>query len=137
MRGGYRAFSWLAIEGMYEGLYDIELRILGTTVANTTFHSLVGNVKFIAPIWRTHPYIAIGPGAQSGNVTFRGGLETLNADRWDFMLRVGLGLDAYVTEHWLLNFEVAPSVRFTDWIEATETTDNVSLTVSGGIQYRF
>ncbi len=137
LRGGYRAFSWLAIEGMYEGLYDIELRILGSTVANTNFHSLVGNVKLIAPIWRTQPYLAIGPGAQSGNVRFAGSLETLNVDRWDFMLRVGFGLDAYIDEHWLLNFEIAPSVRFTDWIEPTEATDNVSLTVSGGVQYRF
>ena len=65
-------------------------------------------------------------------------LSGLDANRWDLMLRFGIGLDAYVTKHWLLNLELAPSIRFTDYGNiGSESTDNVSLTFSGGIQYRF
>ena len=54
------------------------------------------------------------------------------------MVRFGFGLDAYLTENWLLNIELAPSIRFTDWGDiGSESTDNVTLTFSGGFQYRF
>ena len=68
----------------------------------------------------------------------RGWLDTFDTERWDLLLRVGIGLDAYVTEHWLVNLELAPSIRFADYGNIPSTsTDNVTLTFSGGIQYRF
>jgi hypothetical protein len=61
----------------------------------------------------------------------------LDTDRWDLLLRFGLGIDAYITEHCLLNAELAPSVRFADYGNIPSTsTDHVSLTFTGGIQYR-
>jgi hypothetical protein len=54
------------------------------------------------------------------------------------VIRLALGLDLYLTEHWLLNSELAPSVRLTDWGDIpSELTDNVTLTLSFGAQYRF
>ena len=68
----------------------------------------------------------------------RGASRLLLTSRWDFTLRVGVGLDAYITENWLINVELAPSIRFADYRDIPrETTDNVTLTVSGGIPYRF
>lgn len=54
------------------------------------------------------------------------------------MLRTAIGLDGYITENWLLNLELAPSIRFADYSNIpSETTDNVTLTVGVGVQYRF
>jgi opacity protein-like surface antigen len=136
-RGGYRVTSWFAIEGMYEGVYDLTGTLDGQLdFAKSSNHSFLANFKLIAPIWRMHPYLAIGPGAQYGQ--FDDILGALDRDRWDFVLRLGLGLDAYVTENWLVNLEIAPSIRFTDYNNIpSQSTDNVSLTFSGGVQYRF
>ena len=117
--------------------------VFGVEVGETTLHSLVANLKFIAPIWRTHPYVAIGAGAQQGTFDGTGNVGPIDLDdfdtsRWDVTIRIGVGLDAYITENWLVNVEVAPSIRFADYSNIPrETTDNVTLTVSGGIQYRF
>ena len=138
-RGGYRVNSWFALEGMYEGIYGMNLTFLGLKVADLSLHTLTPNFKFILPIWRLQPYLAIGPGAQYGQ--FDGvapPFSLLDTKRWDFVLRLGFGLDTYITENWIVNFEIAPSVRFRNYTNIpSELTDNVSLTFSGGVQYRF
>jgi opacity protein-like surface antigen len=138
-RGGYRATSWFAFELMYEGNYNMGVTFLGADVADFDSHSIYGNFKFIVPTWRIHPYLAIGPGAQYGKFNGKGLVfDPFDTNRWDFALRFGLGVDGYITENWLLNLEVAPSIRFADYTNIpSETTDNVSLTFSVGIQYRF
>lgn len=137
-RGGYRWFSWLALEAMYEGVYGLKTRVLGVEVARFSTHALLANVKLILPIWRLQPYLGLGVGAQQATFDGLGVLEPFDTDRWDLLLRVGLGLDAYVTKNWLLNVEIAPSVRFADYGDPLGTsTDNVSLTFTGGVQYRF
>jgi opacity protein-like surface antigen len=137
-RGGYRLTSWFATELMYEGVYRLGTEVLGVEVGNTDLHSVLVNLKFILPIWRIHPYFTLGPGVQYGNFNGFGPADPFDTSRWDFMLRFGLGLDAYITEHWLINLDVAPSIRFADYGDIpSETTDNVTMTVSAGIQYRF
>jgi hypothetical protein len=112
--------------------------LTGSEIANTNFHSLLANLKFILPIKRFQPYIAIGGGAQHGEVAGRGVLAGPKVSGWDPVIRLALGLDLYLTEHWLLNSELAPSVRLTDWGDIpSELTDNVTLTLSFGAQYRF
>jgi len=138
IRGGYRVTSWFAFEPMYEGSYGFETEILGVKVAEFSTHSFVGNFKFIVPTWRVQPYLMVGPGAQYGSFDGKGALNFLDTTRWDFMLRTAIGIDGYVTENWLVNLEVAPSIRFADYSRIpSETTDNVSLTVGLGVQYRF
>ena len=137
-RGGYRLASWFALDVMYEGVYGMDIEVAGITAAEFSTHSFVGNLKLIAPIWRTHPYISVGPGAQYGRFDGKGVFDFLDTFRWDFMLRTAIGIDGYITEHWLINLEVAPSIRFSDYSDIpSETTDNVTLTVGLGIQYRF
>jgi opacity protein-like surface antigen len=137
VRGGYRAYSWLALEAMYEGVYDLSTEIAGTEVSRSSFHSILFNAKFIVPIWRIQPYFIIGGGPQQGSFDGDGVLAGLDAARWDAAIRTGVGLDIYATKSWLVNFELAPSVRFKDYVLPTISTDNVTLTFTGGVQYRF
>jgi opacity protein-like surface antigen len=141
VRGGYRFWSWLALEGMYEGVFGLDvtqnLPPPSSKLADFDTHSLLVNLKFIAPIWRVHPYFALGVGAQYGDFDAIVGTP-LDDDRWDPVLRFGLGVDGYITEHWVVNLELAPGIRFKDWGNIpSASTDNVTLTFSGGVQYRF
>jgi hypothetical protein len=138
-RGGYRVTSWFAFEVMYEGVYGTEAEILGMKSASSfSTHGFVGNFKFIAPIWRVHPYFMLGPGAQYGIFDGKGPFSGLDLTRWDFMLRTAFGIDAYITENWLVNLELAPSIRFADYGDIpSEVTDNVTLTFGAGVQYRW
>lgn len=138
-RGGYRVFSWLAFEGMYEGMYGLETKALGDIpIGEHSFHSVLANAKFIVPTWRLQPYFILGVGAQYGDFDGKGIFDPLDTNRWDFVLRPGVGLDSYVTKNWVVNLELGIPVRFADYSNIpSETTDNVTLTFSGGIQYRF
>jgi opacity protein-like surface antigen len=136
-RAGYRVNSWFATEVLYEGVYDLDLKVDEVKIgASTDLHSIMANFKFILPTWRMHPYLGLGFGAQYGK--FDSNLNILDIERWDFVFRPALGLDSYVTENWLINLELAPSIRFADYGDIpSELTDNVTLTFSAGIQYRF
>ena len=138
-RGGYRVASWFAFELMYEGAYGYETEVLGVDAAETNTHAVIGNFKFIVPTWRVHPYLMIGPGGQHANFDGKGLLfDRLDTSRWDFILRMALGVDGYITENWLVNLEIAPAIRFADYTNVpTEITDNIVMTVGLGVQYRF
>ena len=138
-RVGYRVWSWFAVEAMYEGAYGVNPELLGVTIADFNTHSVLANLKFIAPIWRIHPYFALGIGAQYGDVDFLDDITNpFDTSRWDPVIRFGLGVDGYFTENWLVNVELAPGIRFRDWGDlGSEATDNVTLTLSAGVQYRF
>ena len=66
VRLGYRWLSWLAIEGMYEGAYDLDATLGGASIYDFNLHNLMGNLKFILPLRRFEPYFILGFGAQSG-----------------------------------------------------------------------
>lgn len=66
VRVGYRAFSWFAIEGMYEGAYELDLTIADITFYQFDLHNLLVSLKFILPLRRFEPYFMLGFGAQSG-----------------------------------------------------------------------
>jgi hypothetical protein len=140
-RGGYRVNSWFAVEALYEGVYGANIEISGTkNAAERTTNSFVTNFKLLLPIQRVHPYFMLGLGAQQGKFDAKGPFDALDLDsnRWDFTLRTAIGVDGYITEHWLVNFELAPSIRFTDYSRIpSETTDNVLLTIGLGVQYRW
>jgi opacity protein-like surface antigen len=139
-RAGYRLLSWLALEGMYEGAYGYKTEVAGFELASLNTHSLLGNIKLIAPVWRFQPYFLLGVGAQYGDWDSDLPLDLVLPDiqRWDLVVRPALGLDSYVTKNWLLNLEIAPSIRVRDFGDIpSAATDNVSLTFSVGVQYRF
>ena len=138
LRGGYRVASWFAVEGMYEGSWGIGTRALGIEFGNLSYNGLLVNAKFIVPVWRLQPYFILGVGAQGAKYDGLGPQDGLDLSRWDFMVRTGIGLDAYVNKHWVVNFEVTPSVSVRTFSDiASRVTDNVTMTVTGGVQYRF
>lgn len=135
-RVGYRTFSWLSFELLYEGMYALDFTLDGAHVGRTTTHGLYGAFKLVAPIWRFQPYFSFGLGAQFGK--WEGAVGILDASRWDFAIRPAIGLDVALTENWALFTELGLPVRFADWGDIpSEITDNVTLSVGGGIQYRF
>jgi len=138
-KAGYRLWSWFAVEAMYEGALNMGIDVDGVgTVAQTNLHSFVGNLKFILPIKRFQPYISIGPGAQYGDFWETQTNLGLSTTRWDFVLRTAVGLDFYITENWVVDLDLAPSIRFADYSDIpSEITDNVTLTTTVGVQYRF
>ena len=142
-RVGYRVTSWFAVEAMYEGAYDFSTEIdLIDLDTRLDLHSLLANFKFIAPFPRLQPYLMLGFGAQYGK--FDSGpignppIPAIKVGLWDFVFRPAVGLDTYITENWVFVVELAPSIRVTRWDNIpSEFTDNITLTVGGGLQYRF
>ena len=137
VRAGYRVASWIGFEAMYEGMYDLDMVVTGVgTAYSFETHSFFGNLKLIIPLWRVQPYFLFGLGAQYAKI--EGPLGILETKRWDFVIRPALGLDVSVTEKWVLFAELGLPVRFADWTDIpSQLTDNVSMTVGGGVQYRF
>ena len=146
VRGGYRVWPWLALEGMYEATIESGIDIDDVSLpvdasANLTTHSFLANLKLILPIKRFQPFITVGPGAQYG--VFKANVNDFDLlkfeqSRWDFTLRVSAGLDFYITENWVVDLELAPSVRFKDYSDIPSApTDNVTMTLTGGVLYRF
>jgi hypothetical protein len=136
-RAGYRVWSWLAVEGMYEGAYgfDVVLTTVGNAASFSTT-SLLGNLKLVLPCWRIQPYLLVGVGAQYGK--WDDVLNLLDDQRWDLVVRPAVGTDIYVNDSWVLFAELGIPVRFRDWTNIPSAiTDNVSITLSGGLQYRF
>ena len=143
VRGGYRLTSWFALEAMYEGGYDLNVAALGRDVLQLQWHSFLGNFKLIAPIWRLQPYVMLGLGGQYHiakiGPTFQG--PPINANsvkRWDFVIRPAVGIDMYITENWVLDVEIGIPISLADYSQIPkEYTDNWTITVGAGIQYRF
>jgi hypothetical protein len=159
-RGGYRLTSWFAVEAMYEGMYGLTISTAqdincddcnppldmidipqGYPLVDFDMHNFLANMKFIAPIKRVQPYFILGLGAQYHTAELVPGLllgDVGTTSRTDFVIRPGLGLDLYVTESWLINTELGVPVSFRRYSNIpSATTDNISLTVSFGLTYRF
>lgn len=141
VRGGYRVWSWMSIEAMYEGVYDIGISetITGSDLAKYTNHTLLVGPKFFIPIKRFQPNLSLAVGAQQQTLKeFIGTPGLDDVSRWDFAFRAGFGLDFYLTENWVINGDIALTVRVKDYGDiGSAVTDNVALTYGGGVQYRF
>jgi opacity protein-like surface antigen len=146
VRGGYRVASWFAVEVMYEGMYGLDVDIAVEDVpgipgtvrerAELDYHGLYVSPKLIVPLGRFQPYFLFGLGTQYAK--WKGSLGILDVGRWDFAIRPALGLDVAATENVAVFVEIGVPIRFATWRDIpSEVTDNVSLTVGAGVQYRF
>jgi len=138
VRGGYRVTSWFAAEAMYQWTTGLDADIEGTSIIFYEFstHSIMGNFKFLLPYWRFQPYIGIGLGAQKGEIHFPGS-SVFDNENWGFLGRPSFGIDWIVTDHWLLNVELAGELAVHDISGTLSDTDFFGLSVGGGVQYRF
>jgi hypothetical protein len=156
-RGGYRVNSWFAAEAMYEGLYALSMKTSqglicddlcnpsvpipgGAKLTDFDLHNFLVNAKFIAPIKRFQPYFIFGLGAQYHTTALLPDIvgDLGKTSRTDFVIRPGVGLDVSLTDNWVINTEIGVPVSFRSYSNIpSATTDNVSLTLSFGLAYRF
>ena len=139
-RGGYRLFSWFAIEGNYEFMAGFKTDgLLGTTDIRT--NSIMVSPKFLLPLWRAQPYLLLGFGAQHSTLDFTSDLRFVDnskSNSWKAAFRPALGIDIYITAKLLANLELA-GVFVPGKFENQDITlnDPIYLSLGAGLQYRF
>ncbi len=141
VRGGYRLFSWLAIEANYEFMDNFTTNsVLGST--DIQANTITVGPKFLIPTWRIQPYLLLGFGTQGATLDFTSGFPRLFDDRstsdWNAAARPALGIDFYITKHVVANLEVAGVLvagKFEN--QSMSLSDPIYLSIGGGLQYRF
>lgn len=136
VRAGYRVTSWFAAELLYEWVdgFRGDLGSVSDFIDLST-HSVVPNFKLIAPWCRIQPYVGIGLGAQKSHAKLKG---FSNDSQWAFLTRPAFGIDWILTDHIVLNTELAGSLAFADIDNIGGSNTNIfALTIGGGVQYRF
>jgi opacity protein-like surface antigen len=138
-RIGYRALSWLAFEAEYEWLHAMKLESQGFAIGDFKPNTVTGNLKLIIPSWRIQPYLLLGAGVAIWKIEG----ENHSQSSTGFAGRVGLGLETYLSKHWVFNIE-ATGVLNTNDIDPSEIEvdlDSIShlyyVSISAGIVYRF
>lgn len=122
LRAGYRVIPNLALEAQFEFVAGFSDQGIDIEAWN-----LMANAKGILVPGRFQPYALFGLGVIEGEASAGG----ITVDDTDFAIRVGGGVDGYVTENWVLFVESA-------WVKPTDTLEDFSyVTVGAGIQYRF
>jgi len=148
-RIGYRVASWFALEAEFEWVsgFDVNTQA-GQTVLNVEAYTYTANAKIIAPLWRSQPYLLLGIGGSTYKFEDKGlgpflaavGGADFDTTRTAVAGRVGLGIDGYITENWLLFAEcsaVLTTFDITDPISNRQVTDLYYLSATAGMQYRF
>jgi opacity protein-like surface antigen len=158
-RLGYRLTSWFAIEAQYEYIddFDVKARVPSGQINNIPVpgidknqklftvegHTLTGNMRFIAPLWRTQPYVLLGAGyslyesdvTQVGRLLINDG----GGKQSGFAGRAGGGIDLYITKNIIANSEV--SVLFTTQDFSNRDTGNIDdlwyVSIGAGLKYQF
>jgi opacity protein-like surface antigen len=148
-RAGWRLLPYLAIEGQYEWVREWELKTKDTTCVKADADIFTGNIRVFAPFDAVHPYLVGGAGAgryksrviQKKFDTFSTGANNcavtqnvgLTEDEWELAIRLGGGIDVYITRNVVFNLEA--STIYSDDEQLGESFPFVS--VSGGLGYRF
>ncbi len=135
-RAGWRFFPFLAVEAQYEwmsGFGVTDLPLVGD--ADIAGHTLTGNLRFFVPVWQVHPYVLTGVGVTRYKIDL-GALGSANQDR--FAGRLGGGLDMYMTEKLVVNFEASVLLTANDLdFDQGSITSLHYLSASVGLAYRF
>lgn len=155
IRGGYRLLSWLALEGIYEyapgfsleTAQELDLSAIdpslptvskGTELVGITGNTITGNLKFLLPIWRVHPYLNLGLGVSI--IDFDDRFDLIDESRTALAGRLAFGGDIYITKNLLVFLEVSSLLTTFDLTDPTSTR-NLSLlyylSPQGGLQWRF
>lgn len=148
---GYRAASFFAVELQYEWIdeYKVEGKQVpgfGTVeLYEMESHTITANTKWIIPFWRIQPYLLAGGGYAFYNVDRGAGGTALNAqgievsdgNKGDWAVRVGGGVDWYLTEWMLLNTQASVLLTTLERPHISDIDDLNYLAFSAGLQYRF
>lgn len=141
-RAGYRVNRWLAAELEYEWLDGFDSKITGGNGGFTlTSHALTANGKLLYPGWgRFQPWMLVGVGLSIYDAQDRKGLASgLDGTSVGFGARLGFGLDAYITQSWLVNLGVEAFLDTTriDNSIGGDLSEFWYVPIQLGIQYRF
>ncbi len=135
-RVGLRVLPFLAVEAQYEWMAGFD--VTGLPVAadvEIDGHTLTGNLRFFVPVWEVHPYVLTGIGVTRYKIDL-GPLGRADQDR--FAGRLGGGLDMYLTEHVVVNFEATALLTLNDLeFDQGSITSLHYLSASVGLMYRF
>ena len=138
-RLGYRVFSWFAVEAEYEWVQSMDLKVLDLDIGDFKPNTVTANLKFILPVWRIQPYLLMGGGVAIWDIDS----PIQNQSSTGFAGRVGLGIDTYLTKHWVFNLE-ATGVLNTNDIDPSKISNDITdishlyyFSMSAGITYRF
>jgi len=149
-RVGYRIASWFAVEGMYEWMDNFKIKVDEVTFAppglaggsvDYRTHTVTVNAKFLIPTWRLHPYLLLGIGGQyydlDASASFADNSFDFSESGWAFAGRPGVGLDAYITENFLINVELSGVLATSNPSTIPDIGDMFYMTLGAGLQYRF
>ncbi len=138
-RLGYRVFSWFALEAQYEWVQSMDLNFEGVDQGDFKPNTVTANLKFFIPVWRIQPYLLLGAGVAIWDIDS----PIQNQSSTGFAGRLGLGIDSYLTRHWVFNIE-ATGVLNTNDIDPSKISADISsishlyyFSLSAGITYRF
>jgi len=135
---GYRFMPNLAAELEAEWIANMDIdsslstiRIAEGEISPVT---VTANAKAILPVDRFQPFVLVGVGVMTADVKDKGlnGFNLSNHERrTGFAMRLGAGLDFYVTEHWAADIGVDYVLPFGDVDEITYVS------IGLGVKYRF
>jgi hypothetical protein len=132
-RLGYRILPWLAGEVGFQYYDKFNLDLVGQDYAKLDGWSVTGNAKGYLLQGRIQPYGLLGAGVIQFNVNGKAPGVQFGGDDdvIDFVVRVGGGLDAYITEHLVFYFETGYM------LPPIDLDDYSFITLTSGLQVRF
>ena len=125
-------FKHVSAELMFEWMHEFRLQTPGGLTRSADTYAVFANIKGYALTGHIQPYGLFGlGGVTTSSKVFSDVSATANDVQSAFAIRVGAGLDFYVTEHWFLNAEGA-------YVQPTGTYDDFAYgSVKWGLGYRF
>jgi hypothetical protein len=136
VRGGYRVNEFLAVEAQVEYVAGFEdsFFLFDDGKVKYSAVSMTGNAKFYPLQGRFQPFLGVGLGFINGQLD----LFSSDDDTTAGVVRLGGGLDFYLTESWVISSEV-------DWVKpfagnkvfGAKLEDFSYVTIGGGVSYRF
>jgi len=141
LQGGYRFNRWLAAELEYEWLDGFTNKIHGQNVATLQPQVIMLNGRFLYPAWgRFQPFAQLGIGAAVWQTRDRSGVGAgLESTAAGVAGKVGLGIDAYLTEHWLatLGLDITLTSAVVENSIGGDLKNLFYVPIQFGVQYRF
>ena len=105
-------------------------------------HSITANSRWIAPVWKTQPYLLVGAGYSVYETEVQSIAKPLignGGSEHGFAGRLGGGLDVYLTKNVVLNTEATVLVATQDF--DTRDSDNIDalwyVSIGAGLRYQF
>ena len=136
---GYRLLRILSLEAGYEWMRGFVGTAAGRELVKFTGNTFTGNIKLFIPIPIVQPNVLAGVGATRYAVEDQLDLG-LSHSSWAYAIRLGGGVDVYMTRHFLLNSTVTVVLSSHDF-DNYDQVKNLSamnyVSFQFGFQYRF